>query len=116
MADHTARVTEQHDQLGGTVLGPEVRARDIGDVPVASPVSAATALPVPFDGDGFAGRVTELATLAALLAPGRQSDDEPTVCTITGPAGVGKTALALRASAQAQAQGWFPGGVLSVDL
>ncbi|HEY3749679.1 MAG TPA: hypothetical protein VGL80_10795 [Pseudonocardiaceae bacterium] len=53
--------------------------------------------------------------MAALLAP----DDPaatPTVATISGPAGVGKTALALRAAHQALAEGWFPGGVLFVDL
>jgi tetratricopeptide (TPR) repeat protein len=109
-------VTEQHDQLGGTVVGPEVRARDIGDVPFAPLGPAAAAMAVPPDETVFSGRVTELATLAAVLAPDRQSDDEPTVCTIAGPAGVGKTTLALRAAAAADAEGWFVGGVLFVDL
>jgi tetratricopeptide (TPR) repeat protein len=107
-------VTEQHDQLGGTVLGPEMRARDIGVVPFAPPVPAADVLAVLPDEEAFSGRVTELATLAVLLAPDRQSDDEPAVCTIAGPAGVGKTALALRAAADAE--GWFTGGILFVDL
>ncbi|MFI7092443.1 AfsR/SARP family transcriptional regulator [Streptomyces lydicus] len=57
---------------------------------------------------GFHGRVTELAALT------RAAAGEAPVCLVTGPAGVGKTALALQwAHRNADA---FPDGRLFVDL
>jgi predicted ATPase/DNA-binding CsgD family transcriptional regulator len=49
---------------------------------------------LPADVSGFVGRSGELNRLAALLAGGR-------LVTVTGPGGVGKTRLALRAAADA---------------
>ncbi|OEJ37216.1 hypothetical protein AR457_35175 [Streptomyces agglomeratus] len=39
-----------------------------------------------------------------------------TAAAVTGLGGAGKTALALQAAREAQSLGWFPGGVLFVDL
>jgi predicted ATPase len=50
--------------------------------------------PLPADISGFVGRSSESAQLAALLETGR-------LVTVTGPGGVGKTRLALRAAAHA---------------
>ncbi|HEX4832089.1 MAG TPA: LuxR C-terminal-related transcriptional regulator [Trebonia sp.] len=61
----------------------------------------------PAEVTGFVGRQRELATVAGLLRSAR-------LVTVTGPAGVGKTRLALRAAA-AQA-GRFPQGACFVDL
>jgi predicted ATPase/DNA-binding CsgD family transcriptional regulator len=55
------------------------------------------------------GRERELASLTAML-----SDDEARLVTVTGPAGVGKTRLALAASEAMAAD--VPGGVVRVDL
>ena len=38
------------------------------------------------------------------------------VSAVAGLAGVGKTALAIQAAHAARAAGWFPGGVLFLDL
>ncbi|HEX5404185.1 MAG TPA: tetratricopeptide repeat protein [Pseudonocardiaceae bacterium] len=57
----------------------------------------------------FTGRTAELATLAEILAPAGSA-----VATVAGPAGVGKTALVLRAARESIDS--FPGGVLFVDL
>ncbi|PSL51732.1 putative ATPase [Saccharothrix carnea] len=62
----------------------------------------------------FTGRSTDLAVLADVLRPG--ADDQPTVATIAGPPGIGKTTLALQAAHDAVDAGWFPGGVLYQDL
>lgn len=97
----------------GTELGNVVQAGHIEVVNLASLVPVAMAgLPATVD---FAGRSANLAELAALLDPAA-SDSEPTIASITGLAGIGKTALAVRAAHEAVAAGWFPGGVLFVDL
>jgi non-specific serine/threonine protein kinase len=62
---------------------------------------------LPAEATGFVGRADELARLASLLGTVR-------LVTVTGPAGVGKTRLALRAAAQAAGQ--YRDGVWLVDL
>jgi predicted ATPase len=52
---------------------------------------------LPVETTGFVGREHELAELAALLSSAR-------LVTVTGPGGVGKTRLALRAAAQLAGQ------------
>jgi MoxR-like ATPase len=49
---------------------------------------------LPVETTGFVGREAELARLTALLGHAR-------LVTVTGPGGVGKTRLALRAGARA---------------
>jgi predicted ATPase/DNA-binding NarL/FixJ family response regulator len=62
---------------------------------------------LPADVSAFVGRADELAWLAALL-PGAR------LVTVTGPGGVGKTRLALRAAAGAS--GDYPDGVCLAEL
>jgi predicted ATPase/DNA-binding CsgD family transcriptional regulator len=77
---------------------------------------------LPAEVTGFVGRADELARLAELLhGPARSlagqdpdSPDLPRLVTVTGPGGVGKTRLALRAAARAGR--WYPGGVHFADL
>src|SRR5215475_6032859 len=72
---------------------------------------------LPAEVTGFVGREGELAQLAELLhgvshpATGK---DRPRLVTVTGPGGVGKTRLALRAAARAGR--WYPGGAYFADL
>ena len=62
---------------------------------------------LPAEATGFVGREDELARLAALL-------DTVRLVTVAGPAGVGKTRLALRAAAKAAER--YRDGVWLVDL
>jgi len=62
---------------------------------------------LPAEATGFVGREDELARLAALLRTVR-------LVTVTGPGGVGKTRLALRAAAEAADR--YAGGAWLVDL
>ncbi|MFI8458345.1 ATP-binding protein [Kitasatospora sp. NPDC085464] len=62
---------------------------------------------LPAEVTGFVGRQRELAELARLLATAR-------LVTVTGPGGVGKSRLALRAAARAG--GGFPDGTWLVDI
>ncbi|WP_019066908.1 tetratricopeptide repeat protein [Streptomyces hokutonensis] len=64
----------------------------------------------------FTGRTGELARLLSFLDPAATTDLPVLVCSVSGMGGIGKTALALQAAHQALARGWFPGGVLFVDL
>src|SRR5262249_42276709 len=69
-------------------------------------------LPPPLQ--GFVGRAARLRELADLL-DARAADDGPTMIgVISGPAGVGKTALAVHWAHQAA--GAFPDGQLYLDL
>jgi hypothetical protein len=63
---------------------------------------------------GFIGRQRELATLIEFLDPvlGSKTD----AISVTGPPGVGKTALVANAGHEARERNWFPGGVFFIDL
>jgi hypothetical protein len=77
----------------------------------AAPVARAQ-LPAPVA--GFTGRRGELAEFAGLLDPAGGAG--AVVVSVAGLAGVGKTALAIQAGHAARGAGWFPGGVLFIDL
>ncbi|MEV2197454.1 AAA family ATPase [Streptomyces phaeochromogenes] len=62
---------------------------------------------LPAESNAFIGRRSELAEISALLGTAR-------LVTLTGPGGVGKSRLALRAAHTARAA--FPGGVWLVEL
>ncbi|WP_234439905.1 tetratricopeptide repeat protein [Streptomyces bicolor] len=69
---------------------------------------------------GFTGRGDELTRLLDAFDPAaadRSSRAMPVlVAALSGLGGVGKTALAVEAAHLACAKGWFPGGVLFLDL
>jgi DNA-binding SARP family transcriptional activator len=75
--------------------------------------SQAPVFRMPAHGGDFVGRETELARLTALLAPAELDLAVPVV-TLSGPAGVGKTALAVRAATELRPR--FPDGQLFVHL
>jgi tetratricopeptide (TPR) repeat protein len=88
------------------------------------PEGRATAVPaqLPLDAPGFSGRREELAMLQAMLPdetaqPGQQEPDPGQtvpIVVISGTAGTGKTALAVRFGHQVAKR--FPGGQLYVNL
>ncbi|MET8372617.1 BTAD domain-containing putative transcriptional regulator [Micromonospora sp. DT68] len=96
-----------------SVLG---RAGPCETVDVRSPTTRAVPLQTPAPPADFTGRVDHLRRLRHLLGRDPRSPvPEPvTTCVVSGAAGVGKTALTLRA-AQLLRQS-FPGGQLYVDL
>jgi DNA-binding SARP family transcriptional activator/Tfp pilus assembly protein PilF len=94
---------------------PAVSARSAGPAPepvVEEDDKTPVPAQLPSDVADFVGRDDELAELERLGAPGPR--DRPAVVTITGAAGVGKTALAVR-WARRVAHG-FRHGQLYVDL
>ena len=81
--------------------------------PQPSISSQAPVFRMPAHGGEFVGREPELARLTALLAPAALDLAVPVV-TLSGPAGVGKTALAVRAATELRPR--FPDGQLFVHL
>jgi len=103
---------------GGIQYGPVLQGRDFSNITFA--VATAAAAPValaqlPALVAGFTGRGAELAQIAALLDPAGDAG-AVVVSAVAGLAGVGKTALAVQAGYAARQAGWFPAGVLFVDL
>ncbi|WP_420115594.1 tetratricopeptide repeat protein [Micromonospora sp.] len=71
---------------------------------------------LPRASTSFTGRETEVESLLKELAPGGGTGAGP-VSAVAGLAGVGKTELVVQAATRARRQpGWFPGGVLFVDM
>ncbi|MGH3200644.1 MAG: AfsR/SARP family transcriptional regulator [Streptosporangiaceae bacterium] len=68
---------------------------------------------LPLDAQGFSGRHDELRTLHDMLPPARAAETVP-VAVISGTAGVGKTALAVRFGHQVAKH--FPDGQLHINL
>jgi tetratricopeptide (TPR) repeat protein len=84
------------------------------------PVEFSAPAPVALAGlpaeEGFLGRADDLSALDEVLAPDTAGAEAVVVSTVAGLAGVGKTAFAVRAARRAIDAGWFPGGVVFVDL
>jgi DNA-binding SARP family transcriptional activator/Tfp pilus assembly protein PilF len=69
---------------------------------------------LPRDVPAFTGRAAELAQLNQLLAPDGEGAGPVVISAVSGTAGVGKTALAVRWAHRAAR--WFPDGQLYADL
>ncbi|MFF5298152.1 tetratricopeptide repeat protein [Streptomyces sp. NPDC013161] len=66
---------------------------------------------------GFTGRGDQLADLLGAFDPdGGEAPGAVLVAAVSGLGGIGKTALAVEAVHAACGKGWFPGGVLFVNL
>ncbi len=95
------------DFRGGVFLGETIGVQVV--VPPGEVVEAAAALPGRVV--GFTGRGVERERLLGALEAG-----DVIVSAVSGLGGIGKTALAVEAAHEAVARGWFPGGVLFLDL
>ncbi|MEV6830547.1 NB-ARC domain-containing protein [Amycolatopsis sp. NPDC051102] len=95
------------------ITGSVVQGRDITIALPAPAKPAVAGLPIqPL----FVGRDQELNELIHVLKPASPMLAGPASATVTGLGGVGKTALAVQAAHHAVESGWFPGGVIFVDL
>ncbi|PTM87741.1 tetratricopeptide repeat protein [Streptomyces sp. VMFN-G11Ma] len=66
---------------------------------------------------GFTGRAEETTALLAALDPAVAAPPSPVLlAAVSGLGGIGKTALAVETAYLACERGWFPGGVLFIDL
>ncbi|MER7754186.1 tetratricopeptide repeat protein [Kitasatospora sp. NPDC097643] len=96
----------------GLALGTVIQGRDIS-ITLPSRITPAMA-GLPPVSPVFTGRAGEVESLIGELAPTAETSP---VITLVGLAGVGKTELMLHVASKALARdGWFPGGVLYVDL
>ncbi|MFF0161132.1 BTAD domain-containing putative transcriptional regulator [Streptomyces sp. NPDC005263] len=122
-------LTETHQAVLCGSLGweaePDTAARTLGRPAAVAPVELTVVRSDPEDRPpamlppdiaAFTGREHELAVLRELIVPGPDAAAarRPRHCLITGMAGVGKTALAVRATHEYQQH--FPDGQLYADL
>ncbi len=99
---------------GGTYYGPVVQA---GSVTMNLPPTPAPPLGIlPMPSSVFVGRDHQVRELLTVLTPDGEAGPRPRVALVTGPAGIGKSELLLQVAHGAVGRGWFPGGVLSIDL
>lgn len=99
---------------GGIFFSVVIQGRDIT---VQLPPQVTPALSgLPSRTPGFTGREADLAALVGSLNPASTETRAAQITAVAGMAGVGKTELALQAAHAAIEKGWFPGGVLFVDL
>ncbi|WP_300607563.1 BTAD domain-containing putative transcriptional regulator [Trebonia sp.] len=117
--DPSAELTNIYQQvlaMDPALHGPADMPR-AGQGQLADPVAPAAPTPaqVPPETAGFAGRAAELRWLHAMVpeSPGA-APGESAVAVVTGTAGVGKTALAVRFARQVAQR--FPDGQLYVNL
>ncbi len=100
----------------GLVLDRGVQGNYV--VPRSTPAPQALA-PLPPAPGWLVGREDQARELLNVLSPREDetpADEQPVVVSVAGMPGVGKTALALHVAHQAQARGWFPGGILFINL
>lgn len=98
---------------GGEFYGPVVAKGNF-----YQQAAAPTALnALPARAAGFTGRGGELDQLLRAFDPSGVGNGAPVlVAALSGLGGIGKTALAVEAAHEACRRGWFPGGVLFLDL
>lgn len=105
---------------GGVIIGPVIMGRDITvTLPPQVPLAMSG---LPAGSAAFTGRETDLAAVLDVLRP--QNGDARhgrfgsavAVTAVGGLGGIGKTELAVQAARIAMGRGWFPGGVLFVDM
>ncbi|MFD7462317.1 MULTISPECIES: tetratricopeptide repeat protein [unclassified Streptomyces] len=98
------------DFRGGNFYGP---VTGLAQAPAPTALDS-----LPVKAAGFTGRDSELARLLDALDPDAPGEPKQAVLVtaVSGLGGIGKTALAVEAAHTARERGWFPGGVLLVDL
>lgn len=109
---------------GGVFFSYVIQGEQV-NVQLPPPVTPALS-GLPAASAAFTGRDDELAALLGVLAPRQMKGDgeerqQPAsssvvVTAVGGLAGIGKTELAVQAARAAIGNGWFPGGVLFVDM
>ncbi|MFF3373045.1 tetratricopeptide repeat protein [Streptomyces sp. NPDC002680] len=104
-----------HIDLRGASVAGSVTAKAVYREHVPAP-RALDALPAR--AVGFTGREAELRELLDAFDPAVAGggSEAVVVAAVSGLGGIGKTALAVQAGYEACGYGWFPGGVLFVDL
>ncbi|MER8004665.1 tetratricopeptide repeat protein [Streptomyces sp. NPDC094149] len=99
---------------GGTYYGPVVQAGSVTMNLPPAPAPPLGILSVP--SSVFVGRDHEVQGLLDVIDPDGGNGPRSRVGLVTGAAGMGKSELLLQVAHRAVDRGWFPGGVLSIDL
>ncbi|MEV7439928.1 tetratricopeptide repeat protein [Streptomyces sp. NPDC091204] len=104
---------------GGVQNGPILQARYISavfTVQLPPRVAPAALAGLPKPSPVFTGRDPDLGRLLRDLAPAVEGTRVVLVSAVSGLAGIGKSQLAVHSATEAVKKGWFPGGVLYINL
>ncbi|MBV1937498.1 tetratricopeptide repeat protein [Streptomyces sp. BV286] len=113
--DGAAGVDTSNQIHDGVYFGGVIQGRNVS-LQLATPVTSALS-GLPQASPTFTGRDTHVGELLQGLAPGLQRQEVVLVASVSGLAGVGKTELVVQTAHKASEKpGWFPGGVLFVDM
>ena len=104
-----ARARDEVEGYGIELAGTSEAARQ--RLALARTAAGGAGLALPRRSTGFVGRDLELTEIGTLLTEGGAG-----LVTLVGPAGVGKTRLALQVAHEQQRLGAFPGGIHFVPL
>ncbi|MEU3645231.1 tetratricopeptide repeat protein [Lentzea sp. NPDC034063] len=105
---------DTRNEVSGSVIGNVVQAGTVTMTTNDPRPTAVMGLPpaVP----ALLGREEELGRLLGMVEPNDRAASAGGAVVVSGLAGVGKTALVLTTAHQASRRGWFPGGVLMIDM
>ncbi|MEU9276197.1 tetratricopeptide repeat protein [Streptomyces sp. NPDC048342] len=104
-----------HNEISGGVFFHEVIQGQVVNVRLPREIVPALS-GLPPASPTFTGRETEVTELLGELAPA-SPQQRVLVTVVAGLAGIGKTELVVQTAIRAlKADGWFPGGVLFVDM
>jgi hypothetical protein len=95
-----------------TIYGNVFQAGAVADLPPGYLPQTTVPGQFPAAAPEFTGRDAELSRLLTAFDPEGTTD----AVLVSGMAGIGKTELAMQAGHAAVARGWFPGGVIFLDL
>ncbi|WP_158712176.1 ATP-binding protein [Streptomyces rimosus] len=104
----------QNDISGSRITGCVMQAQNINVIMPRSAVQALQGLPP--QARAFTGRQEDLRRLEEALDPEMAQAGVVVISAVAGLGGMGKTELAVQAAHSAIRRGWFPGGVLFLDL
>ncbi|MFF7454191.1 SAV_2336 N-terminal domain-related protein [Kitasatospora sp. NPDC008115] len=112
LAESDTAADEWNTVSGGVTVGSVIQGSTINvHMPLRAPMTS-----LPARSGAFTGREAELDELIRFLTPVEPGTRPYRSALVSGMPGVGKSELVVQAAGEALERGWYPGGVLYLDL